>query len=90
MTDSNPDKAYPEWYSFIMASWIFFGLAWLALVINHTIDILERLNGFLNRWWRRRSGKEEADPPDKENPQDTQVEQVETVETEPVKTPIDD
>lgn len=28
-----------------MASWIFFGLAWLALVINHTIDILERLNG---------------------------------------------
>uniref|UniRef100_A0A8C4Z4N4 Potassium channel, subfamily K, member 17 n=1 Tax=Gadus morhua TaxID=8049 RepID=A0A8C4Z4N4_GADMO len=55
VADSNPEQAYPEWYSFIMASWIFFGLAWLALVINHTIDILERLHGFLNGWWRRRS-----------------------------------
>ncbi|CAL8291522.1 potassium channel subfamily K member 17-like [Gadus morhua] len=81
VADSNPEQAYPEWYSFIMASWIFFGLAWLALVINHTIDILERLHGFLNGWWRRRSGVEETDPPDNENP-DTQVEQE---EAEPVK-----
>uniref|UniRef100_A0A3B5LVI2 Potassium channel, subfamily K, member 17 n=1 Tax=Xiphophorus couchianus TaxID=32473 RepID=A0A3B5LVI2_9TELE len=41
---SNPDKDYPDWYSVLMASWIFFGLAWLALLINHSIDILERLN----------------------------------------------
>ena len=34
-----------------MASWIFFGLAWLALVINHTSDILERLNTHLKHWW---------------------------------------
>lgn len=86
-TDSNPDQEYPEWYSFLMASWIFFGLAWLALVINHSIDILERLNGFFNRWWKRRHSKEETDPPDSENPDcaenpDTQVEQV---EVEPVK-----
>uniref|UniRef100_A0A3Q3VUN6 Potassium channel domain-containing protein n=1 Tax=Mola mola TaxID=94237 RepID=A0A3Q3VUN6_MOLML len=40
---NNPDKEYPEWYSILMASWIFFGLAWLSLLINHSIDILERL-----------------------------------------------
>ncbi|CAL8271734.1 unnamed protein product [Merluccius merluccius] len=84
VADSNPDKMYPEWYSFLMASWIFFGLAWLALVINHSIDILERLNSFLNGWWRRRNGKEETNAPDDvENP-DTQVEQMEQV-VEPVK-----
>ncbi|XP_029623194.1 potassium channel subfamily K member 17-like [Salmo trutta] len=48
---SNPDRYYPEWYSILMASWIFFGLAWLALVINHTSDILERLNTHLKHWW---------------------------------------
>ncbi|XP_042187039.1 potassium channel subfamily K member 17 [Oncorhynchus tshawytscha] len=51
VADSNPDQYYPEWYSILMASWIFFGLAWLALVINHTSDILERLNTHLKHWW---------------------------------------
>ncbi|XP_077439570.1 potassium channel subfamily K member 17-like [Vanacampus margaritifer] len=51
VADSNPDKAYPEWYSVLMASWIFFGLAWLALVINHSIDSLERLNTHVKQWW---------------------------------------
>lgn len=32
-----------------MATWIFFGLAWLALVINHSIDILERLNAYFKQ-----------------------------------------
>lgn len=32
-----------------MAAWIFFGLAWLALVINHSIDILERLNAYFKQ-----------------------------------------
>lgn len=50
-TDSNPEKVYPEWYSVLMASWIFFGLAWLALLINHSIDILERLNSYCKRLW---------------------------------------
>uniref|UniRef100_A0A3B3UDD9 Potassium channel, subfamily K, member 17 n=1 Tax=Poecilia latipinna TaxID=48699 RepID=A0A3B3UDD9_9TELE len=49
VADSNPDKNYPDWYSVLMASWIFFGLAWLALLINHTIDILERLNALLKK-----------------------------------------
>lgn len=30
-----------------MGVWIFFGLAWLALVINHSIDLLEGLNAYL-------------------------------------------
>ncbi|KAM6973292.1 potassium channel subfamily K member 17-like [Aplochiton taeniatus] len=47
VADNNPDKVYPQWYSFLMASWIFFGLAWLARVINHSIDTLERINTHL-------------------------------------------
>ncbi|XP_053700615.1 potassium channel subfamily K member 17 [Synchiropus splendidus] len=54
VADSNPDRSYPDWYSFIMASWIFFGLAWLALLINHAIDILERLNGYFKQRLGRR------------------------------------
>ncbi|XP_046874218.1 potassium channel subfamily K member 17 [Hypomesus transpacificus] len=50
VADSNPDVVYPGWYSVLMASWIFFGLAWLALIINHSIDILERLNAHVKRW----------------------------------------
>ncbi len=30
-----------------MAAWIFFGLAWLALLINHSIDLLESLNAYM-------------------------------------------
>uniref|UniRef100_H3CJP9 Potassium channel, subfamily K, member 17 n=1 Tax=Tetraodon nigroviridis TaxID=99883 RepID=H3CJP9_TETNG len=41
VADNNPDKVYPEWYSVLMTSWIFFGLAWLSLLINHSIDLLE-------------------------------------------------
>ncbi|KAM9777965.1 potassium channel subfamily K member 17-like [Neosynchiropus ocellatus] len=55
VADNNPDRRYPDWYSFIMASWIFFGLAWLALLINHGIDILERLNGY----FKQRLGRKE-------------------------------
>ncbi|KAM8834263.1 potassium channel, subfamily K, member 16-like [Synchiropus picturatus] len=54
VADNNPDRSYPDWYSFIMASWIFFGLAWLALLINHAIDILERLNGYFKQQLGRR------------------------------------
>uniref|UniRef100_A0AAY5KW19 Potassium channel domain-containing protein n=1 Tax=Esox lucius TaxID=8010 RepID=A0AAY5KW19_ESOLU len=65
---SNPEQSYPDWYSVLMASWIFFGLAWLALVINHTIDILERVNIYLKHWWSPKepdteSGEEIKDPP---------------------------
>uniref|UniRef100_A0A8P4G2D5 Potassium channel, subfamily K, member 17 n=1 Tax=Dicentrarchus labrax TaxID=13489 RepID=A0A8P4G2D5_DICLA len=44
-------QEYPDWYSVLMASWIFFGLAWLALLINHSMDILERLNTYCKLWW---------------------------------------
>lgn len=81
-TDSNPDKKYPEWYSVLMASWIFFGLAWLALLINHSIDILERLNThFKLRWCRQtkeESGSAEGDTPD------TQVEEEDEIKKAPV------
>ena len=47
LSDNDPDRYYPEWYAFIMGAWIFFGLAWLALLINHCIDLLEGFNGYL-------------------------------------------
>ncbi|XP_048084251.1 potassium channel subfamily K member 17 [Alosa alosa] len=47
VADNNPDRYYPEWYGAIMGAWIFFGLAWLALLINHGIDLLERFNGYM-------------------------------------------
>ncbi|XP_013865710.1 potassium channel subfamily K member 17 isoform X2 [Austrofundulus limnaeus] len=49
VADNNPDYNYPDWYSVLMATWIFFGLAWLALVINHSIDILERVNVYFKQ-----------------------------------------
>lgn len=47
LPDHNPAIIYPEWYSCLMAAWIFFGLAWLALLINHSIDLLESVNAYL-------------------------------------------
>ncbi|XP_058471623.1 potassium channel subfamily K member 17 [Solea solea] len=71
VADTNPDKHYPDWYSVLMASWIFFGLAWLALVINHSIDILEQLNNLVKQRWggakrgeESSSGGTEPDNPD--------------------------
>ncbi|XP_073323297.1 potassium channel subfamily K member 17 [Pagrus major] len=82
VADSNPDKVYPEWYSVLMASWIFFGLAWLALLINHSIDILERLNTHFKQRW----GGQAQDKPDSaegDNP-DTQVEEEDELKKPPV------
>ncbi|XP_029981756.1 potassium channel subfamily K member 17-like [Sphaeramia orbicularis] len=82
VADSNPDKNYPEWYSILMATWIFFGLAWLALVINHSIDILERLNTHYkqraNRMREEASGNPEGDTPE------TQVEEEDEIKRSPV------
>ncbi|XP_069016558.1 potassium channel subfamily K member 16 [Embiotoca jacksoni] len=74
VADNNPDRVYPEWYSVLMASWIFFGLAWLALVINHSIDILERLNTHFKQWWLHQKPGKESGSADSDNP-DTQVEE---------------
>uniref|UniRef100_A0A8C4RJS6 Potassium channel, subfamily K, member 17 n=1 Tax=Erpetoichthys calabaricus TaxID=27687 RepID=A0A8C4RJS6_ERPCA len=45
----NPDVTYPSWYRDFMGFWIFFGLAWLAQVINFCINVLEDLSGYLKQ-----------------------------------------
>ncbi|XP_030643228.1 potassium channel subfamily K member 17-like [Chanos chanos] len=54
VADDNPDLVYPQWYGCLLGAWIFFGLAWLALLINHSIDLLERFNAYL----KQRHGRE--------------------------------
>lgn len=41
-----------------MASWIFFGLAWLSLLINHSIDLLEQINAYFKHQWSGRRKEE--------------------------------
>lgn len=81
--DSNPDKDYPDWYSVLMASWIFFGLAWLALLVNHSIDILERLNTHFKLWWSGEKPEEES-ANGKDNNPDTQMEEVDAIKNPPI------
>ncbi|KAM9341240.1 potassium channel subfamily K member 17-like [Symphorus nematophorus] len=83
VADSNPDRAYPDWYSVLMASWIFFGLAWLALLINHSIDILERLNTHFKQWWGGQKQDGESGSAEVDNP-DTQVEEDDEVKKPPI------
>ncbi|XP_070776913.1 potassium channel subfamily K member 17 [Enoplosus armatus] len=83
VADSNPDKAYPEWYSILMASWIFFGLAWLALLVNHSIDILERLNNHFKQRFSGQRQEEESGSAETDTP-DTQVEEDEEIKKPPV------
>ncbi|KYO43442.1 potassium channel subfamily K member 17 [Alligator mississippiensis] len=40
----NPDRTYPAWYKNVISLWILFGMAWLALVINICINVLENSN----------------------------------------------
>ncbi|XP_066479312.1 potassium channel subfamily K member 17 [Tiliqua scincoides] len=37
----NPDRTYPTWYKNVVSLWILFGMAWLALIINLCISLLE-------------------------------------------------
>ncbi|KAL1258011.1 hypothetical protein QQF64_011255 [Cirrhinus molitorella] len=60
VADHNPAINYPEWYSCLMAAWIFFGLAWLALLINHSIDLLESLNAYMRRRQNAQAQVEES------------------------------
>ncbi|XP_012737328.2 potassium channel subfamily K member 16-like [Fundulus heteroclitus] len=83
VADNNPDKDYPDWYSILMASWIFFGLAWLALLINHAIDILERLNAQLKMGCCGKKTEEEPGSTEENNP-DTQVEDDEELKKPPL------
>ncbi|XP_041809095.1 potassium channel subfamily K member 17 [Chelmon rostratus] len=83
VADSNPDKHYPEWYSVLMASWIFFGLAWLALLINHSTDILERLNTHFKQRWGGRLQENKSGSAEGDNPH-TQVEEEDEIKQRPV------
>lgn len=66
-----------------MASWIFFGLAWLSLLINHSIDILERLNTHFKQWWVGQKQEGESGGADVNNP-DTQVEEEDEIKKPPI------
>ncbi|XP_030575295.1 potassium channel subfamily K member 17-like [Archocentrus centrarchus] len=81
VADSNPDKDYPDWYNVLMASWIFFGLAWLALVINHSIDILERINNHFKMRWGNSEQEESGNTEDKTP--ETQVEEADEIKEPP-------
>ncbi|XP_026162861.1 potassium channel subfamily K member 17-like [Mastacembelus armatus] len=83
VADNNPNKDYPDWYSLLMASWIFFGLAWLALLINHSIDILERLNAHFKQGWCRQKQEGESGNAEGDNP-DTQVEEEDEIKKSPI------
>ncbi|XP_060939284.1 potassium channel subfamily K member 17 [Limanda limanda] len=83
VADSNPDKAFPDWYSVLMASWIFFGLAWLALLINHSSDILERLNTHFKQRWGGQQPEEEPGSAEPENPE-SQVEEEDEIQKPPI------
>ncbi|XP_041828625.1 potassium channel subfamily K member 17 isoform X1 [Melanotaenia boesemani] len=73
VAESNPDKDYPNWYSVLIASWIFFGLAWLSLLINHSIDILERLNNHFKQQLSSEKPEEEPSSAEDSDPH-TEVE----------------
>ncbi|XP_053489868.1 potassium channel subfamily K member 17 [Ictalurus furcatus] len=73
----NPNIDFPDWYGCILGVWIFFGMAWLALLINHTIDLLGHLEAYL------KSGK----TTDKTNsPQDQELPETQQKELDEEKT----
>uniref|UniRef100_A0A4X2M2Y2 Potassium channel domain-containing protein n=2 Tax=Vombatus ursinus TaxID=29139 RepID=A0A4X2M2Y2_VOMUR len=37
----NPDRRYPVWYKNVVSMWILFGMAWVALIINLVISVME-------------------------------------------------
>ncbi|MBN3279412.1 KCNKH protein, partial [Polyodon spathula] len=51
---NDPDINYPLCYREVVAAWIFFGLAWLSLVINSFIEMLEKISKYFNQ---RQSGR---------------------------------
>ncbi|XP_061113009.1 potassium channel subfamily K member 16 [Conger conger] len=76
--DDNAERVYPDWYGPLMGVWIFFGLAWLSLLINHGIEILEELN----KQWKF---GEEQEPDQSEEPPaaDTQMTEIQTPSDSP-------
>ncbi|XP_060611072.2 potassium channel subfamily K member 17 [Anolis sagrei] len=56
----NPERTYPNWYKNVVSLWILFGMAWLALIINLCISLLENSSG-LCQCCKRRSREMEQD-----------------------------
>uniref|UniRef100_A0A8C5MNH5 Potassium channel subfamily K member n=1 Tax=Leptobrachium leishanense TaxID=445787 RepID=A0A8C5MNH5_9ANUR len=54
------DKRYPDWYRNVVSLWILFGMAWLALVINLCINLLENHREMTPCC--RKSGSKELEP----------------------------
>ncbi|XP_053315418.1 potassium channel subfamily K member 17 [Spea bombifrons] len=55
-----PDKTYPGWYRNVVSVWILLGMAWLALIINLCINLLEN-HSEVFRCPREKAEMEKAD-----------------------------
>ncbi|KAM4770827.1 potassium channel subfamily K member 17 [Rhinophrynus dorsalis] len=53
-----PGKEYPDWYRNIVALWILFGLAWLALVINLCLNLIENYRDICHCCQKEKENKE--------------------------------
>ncbi|KAI1895158.1 hypothetical protein AGOR_G00103420 [Albula goreensis] len=80
VADNNPEKTYPEWYGSLLGVWIFFGLAWLALLINHGIDILENANTSKKG---DEGGSNDPNGPEEQPAGETSLNEVQTTSEEP-------
>lgn len=52
----NPDRTYPNWYKNVVSLWILFGMAWLALIINLCISLLENARDLCQHCKRESKG----------------------------------
>lgn len=55
----NPDRTYPAWYKNVVSLWILFGMAWLALIINLCISLLEKSRDLCRCCKRKNRGVEQ-------------------------------
>ncbi|XP_074092955.1 potassium channel subfamily K member 17 [Macrotis lagotis] len=64
----DPERRYPIWYKNVVSMWILFGMAWLALIINLTISLLESSSVLCpcsQRYQLRKWGATEDTKPDR-------------------------
>ncbi|CAJ0968465.1 unnamed protein product [Ranitomeya imitator] len=55
----NPEMKYPNWYRNLVSVWILFGMAWLALIITLSINLLENSRDFCVCCRRKEGEKKE-------------------------------
>ncbi|XP_069810310.1 potassium channel subfamily K member 17 isoform X2 [Dendropsophus ebraccatus] len=56
-----PGKDYPNWYRNIVSLWILFGLAWLALIITLSINLLESARNYCPCCQRKEDEKRDVE-----------------------------